>query len=567
MFTKNKKIIENIYTKILSIKWFQKKRKNPVFFLNSAQFFGVINDNLFKLLIVFLFIDYLGPNKSTFILSTAGAVYVLPFLLFSSLGGAFADRFSKHKILITLKAAEILIMIFAIGAFYIKSITGCYVLLFLLATHSALFGPSKYGIIPELVSKENLTKANALITSFTYMAMIVGTFLASFLTDLTHKKFVIALLSCVIFSIMGFLSSLGIPHTAAQNNKKKDRGFFLKEILNTLKFSKSIPYLYATIFASAFFLFIGAFIQLNIIPYAIQNLHRSEVAGGYLFFIISLGMAFGSYLCGRWMKTKCDLGVSCAMGFLFSFCILILGICSPSLSATVICLIILGITAGIFIIPLTTYLQMGSPKEKRGEVIACNAFFSFLGVLVAAGALYLLNDILSLSPAISFITIGLITFLFNVYLSLKLAGVFLPFISKKIILRWHKIDKKISEPFIKENCLLIIEKASIEKALCILGLVPETMLILPKSPNHPKWISYLQNVKCVEGSFSQKEWIEKGKSFLKTNTHPCLLLAEELDSSNIEKPSFKGLIFKEKVYVLRFRRNERNKWEIQFERI
>lgn len=144
--------------------------------MNISQFLGVINDNVFKFLTVFLLIDIQGVEASSSILFWVGTVYVLPFLLFSSAAGVLADKFSKQKIIVALKAVEVLTTALAIFAFWLESAWACYALLFLLSLHSAAFGPSKYSIIPEIVSHEKISKANGLITSFTYLGVIVVLF-------------------------------------------------------------------------------------------------------------------------------------------------------------------------------------------------------------------------------------------------------------------------------------------------------------------------------------------------------------------------------------------------------
>src|SRR5580692_9177240 len=150
-----------------SIPSFSKSDKHALTWLNITQFLGVINDNVFKFVMAFLLIDTLGISKASSILSATGAIYVIPFLLFSSSAGILADRFSKQKLLVVMKAAEIGVMCLAILAFASKSVWGCFTLLFILSTHSAMFGPSKYGIIPELVPTDKVSRANGIITSFT----------------------------------------------------------------------------------------------------------------------------------------------------------------------------------------------------------------------------------------------------------------------------------------------------------------------------------------------------------------------------------------------------------------
>ena len=196
------------------LQWLKKLdvEKNAVHFLNISQFLGVINDNVFKFLIVFLFIDLRGINASSEILFCVGTVYVLPFLLFSSYAGVLADYFSKQKLIVILKAVEVGIMFLGILAFYFQSEFASYTLLFLLSTQSAVFGPPKYSIIPELIPNGgSISKANGLITSSTYLAIIAGTFLASFLTQVTDRNFVLTAVICLFIAILGYLASLFLP--------------------------------------------------------------------------------------------------------------------------------------------------------------------------------------------------------------------------------------------------------------------------------------------------------------------------------------------------------------------
>src|SRR5690349_13951721 len=118
--------LKRIYNKIPS---FSKSGRHALGFLNMTQFLGIINDNVFKFVMAFLLIDALGFSKASTILSATGAIYVIPFLLFSSVAGILADRFSKQKLLVVMKVAEIIVMILAIFAFATKSVWGCYTLL------------------------------------------------------------------------------------------------------------------------------------------------------------------------------------------------------------------------------------------------------------------------------------------------------------------------------------------------------------------------------------------------------------------------------------------------------
>lgn len=239
-------------------------------------------------------------------------------------------------------------MLFGLLSVYLESAFGSYTALFFMATQSAIFGPSKYGVIPELVEGKMVSKANGSMTSFTYLAIILGTFLASFITDITNKNFVFEATFCVLIAVIGFLTSLGIRRTAPQNSTKKINPFFLYEIYQTLKQSWNIPHLIPAIFGSSFFLFIGAFTQLNIIPFAMQSLHLSEVGGGYLFLATAVGIAIGAVLAGQLSKDRVELGLSCITGFFIAIFFFILYLFSWSLTATILSILIGCFRRGLF---------------------------------------------------------------------------------------------------------------------------------------------------------------------------------------------------------------------------
>jgi acyl-[acyl-carrier-protein]-phospholipid O-acyltransferase/long-chain-fatty-acid--[acyl-carrier-protein] ligase len=514
------------------------KQKNSIAFLNVAQFLGVLNDNIFKLVMVFLLIESLGHDKASNILSAAGAIYVIPFLLFSSAAGILADRFSKQRLLVAMKGAEIIIMTLALFIFGWRSEWGSYTLLFFLSMHSALFGPSKYGIIPELVSKENVPRANGLITSFTYLAMILGTFLASFLTDITNYNFVLIAGFCLLVALSGFISAFGIRRTPSQGSNKRLNPFFISEIYQTLKFCRQKKHLLPAIFSAAFFLFLGAFTQLNIIPFAMQSLKLSEVAGGYLFLSTALGIAFGAYLGGRISRKKVELGLSCVTGAFMSVLLFLLALFPHNLYFVIFCLILLGICGGIFIVPFESFIQIASPDEKRGQVIAAGNFLSFSGVLIASFALFFFSQVLEITSAIGFALVGVITLIVAGILFFRLADYTLPYLTKKLLLPFCRVKINNFEVVEKSsNALLMVPDASFSEACLLLPIVPGIRLFVIEQT--PSLWNLFYNISSIKPDTTQEEIY----SLLKEGERGCVLIKEGLTLETSKKTSFfKGLL-------------------------
>src|SRR5258708_39007279 len=135
-----------------------------------TQFLGAFNDNLYKMVVSLRAMQTVGATGSSFYLSLSLAVFVAPFLLFSGYSGHLADVISKRKVLIAVKVFEIFVMGLGLLAFFSTRIELMLVVLFLMALHSTIFSPAKYGIIPEMLPDKDLSRANALLEMSTFVA-------------------------------------------------------------------------------------------------------------------------------------------------------------------------------------------------------------------------------------------------------------------------------------------------------------------------------------------------------------------------------------------------------------
>lgn len=519
------------------MRWLLHNDFRSFYFLNATQFLGALNDNIFKLLVIYLLINVKGPAEANSILSIAGAVFVIPFLLFSSGAGVLADRVSKRNIIVFTKALELVIMLFGLLTVSFQSEVGAYIALFLMATQSAIFGPSKFGIIPELVDSKKVSKANGSLTSFTYLAIILGTFLASFITHVTNKNFTIVAIFCVFLSVIGLFTSLGIKKTEPQNSPKKINPLFLWEIYQTLRFSWKIPHLLPAIYGASFFLFIGAFTQLNIIPFAMESLGLTEIGGGYLFLSTAVGIAIGAVLAGQLSKDRVEPGISCICGFFIVLFFFILYLFSWSLTITIIILGLLGIFGGAYLIPFDSFLQVNSPDEKRGQVIAAANFFSFIGVLMASFALYIIGAKLQFSAASGFAWMAILMLISNIITTGRLSGLFFPFFVNKILKRFRKL--KLATPVPDPSTIVILESNSWYDALLLFSCLPRLKILVPDQymKNFPWFNGLLESIKIVPPEPDMKSTVKtlfgQAKRFQGQNSSVCLFFHRREDSAAI----------------------------------
>lgn len=449
---------------------------HSIYFLNITQFLGALNDNIVKYLIVFFLIQVQGISNTNTILLWVGVIYVTPFLIFSPLAGLLADLFSKQRLIVLLKVSEIFITLFGFFTFLWSNTIACYIFLFLLSIHSSIFSPAKYSIIPELVPASSIPKANGIISAFTYLAIILGTFLASFITQITGYNFILCALIPLMIAGLGLIASLKISltHSSKQRDKNTFRSLFFSEIWKTLQMCRKKEHLISVMLSNAFFLFIGAFFQLNIIPFSIQSLHLSSVGGGYLFLVTALGIALGAFIAGKFLQNQIEIGLSYLALFGLSIFCIILPFAVFSYIFIVILLFLIGFSGGLFIVPLDSFIQTHSPEEHLGKVAASLNFLSFFGVFIAPILLYLFNNSLGFTAASSFLIIGVIIAIIATTMIFQSLREVLRFLGKLFF------SKHPNFPSIPTNipACYIIYPLSWKSILFLLSKVPDVQLYL-----------------------------------------------------------------------------------------
>ena len=273
---------------------------------------------------------------------------------------------------------------------------------------SAFFGPSKYGIIPELVEDKYLSKANSYIVSCTFLAVIFGSFLGPFLADVLDGVYYKAALFCVVVAVAGSISSLMIRKTASVQPDSSTPLYRFDSIFTILYTYRHERRLIFAVIASMYFYFIGAFMQLNLIPYGMETLGLSQEKSGYLFLVAAVGIALGSFVAGRCSKYQIEFGLV-PVGAV-SIVVSIVGLFFTTCLWGVVCMVLLaGISSGLFIVPIQAYIQYKSPAHHRGKILAASGFAGWVGILLASLCLYVLREPVRLTAAQSFLPLAVLT--------------------------------------------------------------------------------------------------------------------------------------------------------------
>ena len=458
----------------------------------STTFLGALNDNIFRWLMTFFLIARAGTENSTTIISIGGIAFVTPFLIFTALAGSLADRISKRTIIVTVKFIELGIMTLGCFAFLADQDWPLYAVLFLMAAQSAFFAPCKYGIIPELIDRDTLSKANGLIEMFTYVAIIAGTSVAIALSKFAslylNNNYGLACVAVVIISILGIITSLFINRTPPAGSNERASANILGDVYRTLKGISSDRDLLMTVFASAFFLFIGSFVQQNTIPYGTQQLHLSNEGAGFIFLTMALGIGTGSILAARFSGRGIEMGLIPLGAIGLAVCLGIMGIFSLNVTAACIVVFLLGISGGLFIVPVHAFIQARTPHEKLGKVIAASNFIGWVGVLLSSIVLMFFAKVLMLNPKQIFFMLGLIMALATAYTIAKfpeLAIRILCIVVTRVVYRISTIDAHNVPQ--KGPALLVCNHSSWADALMLSAKIQRPIRFIMNRELYSKW--------------------------------------------------------------------------------
>ncbi len=362
-----------------------------------TQFLGAFNDNLYKIIVSMRAVQIAADSGGVY-LSLALAVFVVPFLLFSGYSGHLADAVSKRTVLISVKVFEVAVMLLGLAVFFSTRIELMLVVLFLMAVHSTVFSPAKYGIVPEMLGDEDLSRANALLEMTTFVAIVIGTSVGSFMFLAWKNEPWKMGLVMVAVAIVGLAVSFRIARVPAAGATAKFQLNPFSEVITGTKHLLADRALWLTVLGISYFWFLGALFQLDLLLFGSEVLHVDELHTGLMVTCLAVGIGMGSMLSGKLSGDKVELGLVPLGSILMAFFSVMLYFTRGSYGWSVAMLGMLGMASGLFIVPLNAYLQQKAEAREKGRLIATNNFYNTIGMLLASATLWLMHDRMHVSP-------------------------------------------------------------------------------------------------------------------------------------------------------------------------
>jgi len=417
------------------------RRFAPLFW---CQFFSALNDNFVRQTLAMLILFRFGTEDAGAKLAFAVAIFVLPSILLSPLGGEIADAYDKAAVARRLKLAEIFVQLVAAAGFYMSSLGLLYLALFALGCIAALFGPIKYGILPDHLRAEELVAGNALVEGATFLAILCGLVVGGFAAAEGRAAWsVIAQL--VVFAAACYAASLYIPPTGVGAPGLKIDFNLWTATRSVLAELRANDRQWVCALAVSWFWTIGA-IALSLIPAIV----KSQIGGGVevetattLFFAVGVGA--GSLLAATLSRGRIQLAPA-------PFLLLIVGALSvhlgwraselPTATATVglvqffsgaegqrvaVEVIALACAAGLFVVPIFAAVQMGASEDRRARVIGAVNLLSAIGMTGGALIVALLLKLTGLGESAALVLLGFANFAAAVYLFRRLPANFAAF--------------------------------------------------------------------------------------------------------------------------------------------
>ena len=479
-----------------------------------TQCLGALNDNIYKnVLILLVTYAQMGelPMETSLFINLAAGLFILPFFLFSAHAGDIADNMDKSQLIRRLKMLEVVIMGCAAMAMMTNSFLILLGLLFLMGTQSAYFGPVKYSLLPQALKANELVSGNAWVEMGTFLAILIGTIGAGLIVGY-EKTTMIAASIVVSVAVLGYLSSRMIPSLPPIGEPKPIAFNPLAGTIKVIKQAQSQAAIWNAILAISWFWFLGATYLTQFPNFAKLFLYADATVVSLLLALFSIGIAIGSFVCERISFGHVELGVLPfgVLGLTIFGFDLMWALPSPPTDPEFVYgvvafisdsqhyrlmfdLAMIGVSGGLFIVPLYAFIQTRADRESCAQAIAANNIINALFMVGSAVLCIILLSILDWSIPELFTLISVLNLLVAIYIYLQVpefAQRFLSYVLSHILYR-VKVTGREHIPM-QGSAVIVCNHVTYMDALIIMGASTRPIrFVMDKSISEMPLLKYL----------------------------------------------------------------------------
>ena len=382
----------------------RQRRFAPFFW---TQFSGAANDNLFKfaftVMVTYqLSVSWLPPALAGLAI---GALFILPFLLFSATSGQLTDKFEKTRVIRFVKNLEIVIMLIAAAGFMATDVDLQAVILlgctFLMGLHSTLFGPVKFAYLPQALTERELTGGNGMVEMGTFVAILLGQVVGGLIVAIPGVGPAYVAIACIAMALVGRAVAQFIPLAPATDPALKINWNPVTETWRNLKLANTNIVVFRSMLGISWMWFFGAVFLSQFPSFAKEVLHGNEQVASLLLVVFSIGIATGSLLCEVLSKRHVEIGLVPLGAIGMSVFAIDLYFASRGLPASPMLglqafvaqpahwrvmadLALLSLFAGLYSVPMYALIQLRSLPTHRARIIAANNILNALFMIVSA---------------------------------------------------------------------------------------------------------------------------------------------------------------------------------------
>ena len=430
------------------------RRFAPFFWV---QFLGAGNDNLFKFAFTVMVtyqlqVSWLPASLAGLVI---GALFILPYLLFSATSGQLADKMEKATLMRFVKSLEIAIMLLAGWGFmqaHVPLLLGC---VFLMGLHSTLFGPVKFAYLPQHLSERELTGGNGMVEMGTFAAILLGQVAGGLLIALPEVGAAYAAWACVGVAVLGRVLAQAVPHSPATDPTLKINWNPFTETWRNLKLAHGNVVVFRSLLGISWMWFFGA-VFLSMFPaFARDVLHGDAQVASLLLVVFSVGVGVGALLCEMLSRRHVEIGLVPLGAIGMSVFAIELYFAARGLPASPVMglsafiaqpvhwrvladLLLLSLFAGIYSVPMYALIQLRSLPTHRARIIAANNILNALFMIVSSLGVGLLLSVGFTIPEV-FLVVGLLNAVVAGYIFLIVPEYllrFLAFILSRVVYRF-----------------------------------------------------------------------------------------------------------------------------------